>query len=44
MVDLATVEVDFADVTDTIEREGVASFAKSYTDLLATLETRAAAL
>jgi len=44
MIDLATVGVDFADVTDTIEREGVASFAKSYTDLLATLETRAAAL
>ena len=32
------------DVTDTIEREGVASFAKSYTELLATLESRAAAL
>ena len=28
----------------TVEREGVASFAKSYTDLLATLESRAAAL
>ncbi len=44
MADLATAGVDFADVTDTIEREGVASFAKSYTELLATLESRAAAL
>ncbi len=44
MADLAAAGVDFAEVTATIEREGVASFAKSYTDLLATLESRAAAL
>ncbi len=44
MKDLAAAGVDFDDVTATIEREGVASFAKSYTDLLATLESRAAAL
>ena len=44
MADLEAAGVSFADVTATIEREGVASFAKSYTDLLATLETRAAAL
>ena len=44
MADLAAAGVDFADVTATLERDGVASFAKSYTDLLATLETRAAAL
>ncbi len=44
MADLAVAGVDFADVTDTIEREGVASFAKSYTDLLATLDKHAAEL
>ena len=44
MADLEAAGVSFDDVTATIEREGVASFAKSYTDLLATLETRAAAL
>ena len=44
MVDLEAAGVSFADVTATIEREGVASFAKSYTDLLGTLESRAAAL
>ena len=44
MRDLAAAGVDFDDVTATIEREGVASFAKSYTDLLATLESRAAEL
>ncbi len=44
MAELEAAGVSFADVTATIEREGVASFAKSYTDLLATLETRAAAL
>ena len=44
MADLATAGVSFDDITDTVEREGVASFAKSYTDLLATLKTRAAAL
>ena len=44
MADLAAAGVDFADVTATLERDGVASFAKSYTDLLATLEARAASL
>lgn len=44
MADLEAAGVSFADVTATIEREGVASFAKSYTDLLATLESRAAQL
>ena len=39
--DLAAVGVDMADVAETLEREGVASFAKSFDDLLATLATRA---
>jgi transaldolase len=42
MNDLAAAGVDFDDVTDTIEREGVASFAQSYKDLIATLEKRTA--
>src|SRR3954447_1854524 len=42
MKDLAAAGVDFDDVTATLEREGVASFAKSYTDLIATLEKRTA--
>ena len=36
--------VDYDDLTDTIEREGVDSFARSYQDCLATLEKRAAEL
>ena len=44
MADLAAAGIDFADVTYTIEREGVASFAKSYTDLLETLDKHAAEL
>ncbi|MGZ8764396.1 MAG: transaldolase family protein, partial [Acidimicrobiia bacterium] len=38
---LAAVGVDYDDVTATIEREGVDSFARSYTDGLATLDKRA---
>lgn len=38
---LADAGVDYADVTDTLEREGVASFTQSYLDVLATLEKRA---
>jgi transaldolase len=41
IVDLAEVGVDFADVTATLEREGVESFAKSFHDALATLEKKA---
>jgi transaldolase len=37
---LADAGVDFDDVTDTLEREGVSSFAESYKDALATLERR----
>jgi transaldolase len=37
---LAGAGVDFDDVTDTLEREGVASFADSYRDALGTLERR----
>ncbi len=44
MADLAAAGVSYADVTATLERDGVASFAKSYQDLLATLDARAAAL
>ncbi len=41
LADLANVGVDFADVTATLEREGVESFAKSYHDALDTLEKKA---
>ncbi len=44
MAELARAGVDFDDVTATLERDGVASFAKSYEDLLDTLGARAAAL
>jgi transaldolase len=37
---LAGVGVDMADVAETLEREGVASFAKSFDDLLASLTAR----
>jgi transaldolase len=40
LADLAAAGVDFDDVTATIEREGVESFAQSYRDLIATLEKR----
>jgi transaldolase len=42
LADLAGASVDFADVTATLEREGVESFAKSFHDALATLEKKAA--
>jgi transaldolase len=42
MADLAAAGVDFDDVTATLEREGVESFAQSYRDLVATLEKRTA--
>jgi transaldolase len=42
--DLAAAGVSYDDVTDTLEREGVASFAASYDDLLAALAKRAAEL
>jgi transaldolase len=42
IADLAGAGVDFADVTATLEREGVDSFAKSFHDALATLEKKAA--
>jgi transaldolase len=41
IADLAGAGVDFADVTATLEREGVESFAKSFHDALATLEKKA---
>jgi len=41
---LAEVGVDLADVTDQLEVEGVASFAKSFEELLASLEQKAVAL
>lgn len=40
MTDLAAAGVSFDDVTDTLERDGVESFAQSYRDLLATLAKR----
>ena len=42
MADLAAAGVDFADVTATLEREGVASFATSFTDAFTTIEKRRA--
>jgi transaldolase len=42
MADLAAAGVDFDDVTATLEREGVQSFAGSFNDALATLEKRRA--
>ena len=42
MKDLAEAGVDFDDVTATLEREGVDSFAQSYKDLIVTLEKRTA--
>jgi len=42
MVQLATAGIDFDDVTDTLEREGVDSFAASFTDALGTIEKRRA--
>ena len=44
MRDLAEAGVDIDDVTATLEREGVDSFAKSFHDALATLEKKATEL
>ena len=41
---LSAAGVDFDDVTTTLERDGVTSFAKSYRDALATLEAKRATL
>ena len=41
MADLATVGVDMGDVTKTLEEEGVASFSKSFDELITSLETKA---
>jgi transaldolase len=42
MADLATAGVDIDDVTDTLEREGVDSFAGSFNDAFGTIEKRRA--
>jgi transaldolase len=44
MDDLATAGVSYDDVTATLERDGVGSFAQSYRDLLASLAKRTAEL
>jgi transaldolase len=44
MEDLAKVGVDMADVSRTLEEEGVASFSKSFDELMATLQDKAAEL
>jgi transaldolase len=44
IADLPGAGVDFADVTGTLEREGVDAFSKSFHDALATLEKRATEL
>jgi transaldolase len=41
MAELAAVGIDFADVTTTLEEEGVASFSKSFDELITSLETKA---
>jgi len=41
---LASVGFDMSDVTKTLEEEGVASFSKSFDELIASLETKAEAL
>ena len=41
MAQLATVGVDMGDVTKTLEDEGVASFSKSFDELITSLETKA---
>jgi len=41
---LAEAGVDFDDVTDTLEREGVDSFAASFADAFTTIEKRRASL
>ncbi|MGH9246245.1 MAG: transaldolase [Acidimicrobiales bacterium] len=42
--DLAALGIDMEDVASTLEDEGVATFAKSYDELLTTLETKATEL
>jgi transaldolase len=42
--DLAAAGIDYGDLTDTLEREGVDSFERSYRDCLASLEKRAGEL
>jgi transaldolase len=42
--DLASVGVDMDDVADTLEREGVASFQKSFTELIDALDAKSAEL
>ena len=42
MADLAAAAIDFDDVTDTLEREGVDSFAASFNDAFGTIEKRRA--
>ena len=44
MDDLAAVGVDLADVSRTLEHEGVAAFSKSFDELMTALEEKAAAL
>ncbi len=44
MDDLAAVGVDMADVSRTLEHEGVAAFSKSFDELMTTLEQKAADL
>jgi hypothetical protein len=44
LADLEAAGVPYADVTATLEREGVASFIASYDEVLATLARRTAAL
>lgn len=44
MQSLSAVGIDLADVAAVLEREGVASFAKSFEELMATLESRRSSL
>jgi transaldolase len=42
--ELAEIGVDYKDITDTLEREGVEKFADAFDELLAALEQKRAAL
>jgi transaldolase len=44
LADLAAAGVDYKDVTDTLEREGVEKFAAAFDDLLESLESKRSAL
>jgi transaldolase len=44
LADLSSAGVDYDDIVETLEREGVAKFADSFDELLATIEAKHAEL